>query len=377
MTGHRIPLVDLKAQYALIRDEVDEAIHSVIERASFILGEEVEAFEEEFARYCGVQHCVACGNGTDAISLALQAVGVGPGDEVVTVSHTFIATGEGISGIGATPVFVDVDPSTLLIDPARVEEAITERTRAIVPVHLYGQMADMDRIMEIAARHGLKVVEDAAQAHGAAYRGLRAGSIGHAATFSFYPGKNLGAYGDAGAVVTNDAEAARWLRMARNHGRATKYEHDFEARNSRMDGIQGAVLRVKLRHLDAWNDSRRKIACEYDARLRTCDEIEIVGRDERCTPIFHLYVVKLRQRDCALAALGAMGVEAGVHYPVPLHLQRAYAHRSGPQHTLQVTEDAAARVLSLPIYPELTADAFDRCACALERHVKQSARIVS
>jgi dTDP-4-amino-4,6-dideoxygalactose transaminase len=354
----RIPLVDLKAQYQALRPEIDEAIGRVIDRTSFILGEEVERFEAEFAAYCGVAHAVGCANGTDALTLALQAVGVRPGDEVVTVAHTFIATAEAIGAVGARPVFVDVLPGTLLMDPSLLERAITPRTRAILPVHLYGQMVDMDAVMAVARRRGLKVVEDAAQAHGARHRGRRAGSIGDAAAFSFYPGKNLGAYGDAGAVVTNDPAVAGWVAKARNHGRATKYEHDFEGRNSRMDGLQGAVLRVKLRRLDGWNERRRELARKYDARLAGtgAKPVEVAAGAE---PVHHLYVVETSDRDAALARLAAAGIEGGIHYPVPLHVQKAYAHVGLARGSLPVTERAAARILSLPLYPEMPAEAVD------------------
>jgi dTDP-4-amino-4,6-dideoxygalactose transaminase len=361
----RVPLVDLQAQYRTIRPEVDRAISLTIEESSFILGPQVEAFEREFARFCEVELCVACGNGTDALSLALQALGIGAGDEVITVSHTFIATAEAITAVGARPVFVDVRNDTLLMNPELIEQAITPRTRAIVPVHLYGQMVDMDGVLEVARRHGLKVVEDAAQAHGARCKGRRAGSMGDAATFSFYPGKNLGAYGDAGAVVTDHPAVAEWIRKARNHGRATKYEHDFEARNSRMDGIQGAVLRVKLAHLEGWNQTRRRLAGRYDERLRALSHCSTVGVAPGQEPVHHLYVIRTPHRDALLAHLLGQGIEAGVHYPVPLHLQRAYAHLGVHRGRLPVTERAAGEVLSLPIYPELTDELQDEVVAAI------------
>ena len=258
-----IPLVDLKAQYLDLKADIDAAMSRVIDGTCFILGPEAKAFESEFARFCDVDHCVGCGNGTDALFLALKGLGVGPGDEVVTVSFTFIATAEAITMTGATPVFVDVCQDTLLMDPSKMEKAITPKTKAIVPVHLYGQTADMGAILAIAKKHGLLVVEDAAQAHGARFKGRRAGSMGHAAAFSFYPGKNLGAYGDAGAVVTSNERLAGWLRMARDHGRTSKYEHEFEAQSSRLDGLQAAILRAKLPHLDRWNARRREIAAMY------------------------------------------------------------------------------------------------------------------
>ncbi len=353
----KIPLVDLRAQYETIKEEVDAAISGVLSRTSFILGEEVEAFEREFAAYCGAAHCVGCANGTDALELALRAVGVRPGDEVITVANTFIATAEAITSAGGRPVFVDVRDDTLLMDVSKIEDAITPRTRALLPVHLFGQMVDMDPLLEIARRRGLRVVEDCAQAHGARYRGRRAGSFGDAAAFSFYPGKNLGAYGDAGAVVTNDASIAAWLSKARNHGRASKYEHDFEARNSRMDGLQGAVLRVKLRHLDAWTARRRQLAASYREHFRSA--VRMVLESDCGEAVYHLFVVRLSRRDEALRRLKGSGIDAGIHYPVPLHLQRAYSHLEMPRGMLPVTEHAADQILSLPLYPELATAAVE------------------
>jgi dTDP-4-amino-4,6-dideoxygalactose transaminase len=347
----KVPLVDLRAQYEGLRSEIDAAIRRVIETSSFILGPEVEAFEREFAAYCETQFAVACGNGTDAITLALEALGVRRGDEVITVAHTFFASAEAIGALGARPVFVDIRPDTLLMDTGKIEAAITPRTRAILAVHLYGQMVEMDPVLEIATRNGLKVVEDAAQAHGARYQRRRAGTIGDAGCFSFYPGKNLGAYGDAGAIVTNDAEVADWMRKARNHGRTSKYEHEFEARSSRMDGLQGAVLRVKLPRLDGWNDKRRQLAREYRALLQRDPSLRHVEVHADCEPVFHLFVVQTPKRDQILDRLQKAGFEAGIHYPVPLHRQRAYAHLESP--ALPVTERAAREVLSLPLFPEL------------------------
>jgi dTDP-4-amino-4,6-dideoxygalactose transaminase len=360
-----IPLVDLKAQYLSIRHEVDEAIARVIARTSFILGEQVAEFERDFASFCGVSNCVGVGNGTDALTLALQAVGVGPGDEVITVPFTFIATAEAISALGATPVFVDVRPDTLLMDIAGVEAALTPKTRAIVPVHLYGQMVDMDPLLELARARGIAIVEDAAQAHGALDRGRRAGSIGRLATFSFYPGKNLGAYGDAGAVVSNDPDLASWLRRARDHGRVSKYEHSFEGRNSRMDGIQGAVLAVKLRHLPRWNEARQALAAAYDRALVDIPEVTPIVRADRGVSACHLYVVRTGRRDHVLSRLRAAGVEAGVHYPIPLHLQAAYARLGMRLGSLPNAEAASREVLSLPLYPELTAGDVQRVVEAL------------
>lgn len=370
MSHPKIPLVDLKAQYRSLKPEIDRAIQEVIDATAFILGPKVDDFEHAFARFCGVDHCIAMGNGTDATVLALEALGVGRGDEVITVAHTFIATAEGISELGAVPVFIDVLPDTLLMDVSQLEAAITHRTKAIVPVHLYGQTVDMDPLMQLARKHGLKVMEDACQAHGAEYRGRRAGSIGDAATFSFYPGKNLGAYGDAGAVVTHDATMADWIRRKRNHGRATKYTHDFVGRNSRMDGIQGAVLGVKLPYLDDWNASRRNLAERYKEKLAPLG-IRGLATQNGCEPVYHLFVVRVADRDRLLAKLNEAGIEAGIHYPVPLHLQKAYSHLGMHEGDLPVTELAATQILSLPIWPGMEPDVIDQVVRHLEKQPAQ------
>jgi dTDP-4-amino-4,6-dideoxygalactose transaminase len=356
-----VPLVDLRAQYVSIRDEIDAAIRRVLENTAFVLGPEVAAFESEFSEFCDVAECVACANGTDAIVLALQALGIGPGDEVITVPHTFIATAEAVELVGAIPVFVDVREDTLLMDVARVERAITPRTRAVIPVHLYGQTVDMDPLLEIAHASGLKVVEDAAQAHGARYKGRRAGTVGDAGTFSFYPGKNLGAYGDAGAVVTPDPALAAWLRRARDHGRASKYEHDFSSRSSRMDGLQAAVLRAKLPHLEGWNRQRRLLAARYSKRLEGsgCVPVSVA---ESCESACHLFVVRAEGREALRKRLADAGFSTGVHYPRPLHLQAAFARLGYQRGDFPITEKAAEQVLSLPLYPEMDASAIDRIA---------------
>jgi dTDP-4-amino-4,6-dideoxygalactose transaminase len=361
-----IPLVDLKAQYLSIKDEIDSAIARVVENTSFILGPEVEAFEKEFADFCESEHCIGCASGTDAIALALQGLGVGPGDEVITVSFTFIATAEAVTMVGARPVFVDVRDDTLLMDVPKIEAAITPRTKAILPVHLYGQMADMDPLMEIADKHGLKVVEDAAQAHGARYKGRRAGTIGDAAAFSFYPGKNLGAYGDAGAVVTGDGELATWLRKARDHGRESKYEHDFESRSSRMDGLQAAVLMAKLKHLEEWNERRRKIAGYYSDLIRGMNNVYTVKVSSDCESVYHLYVLRVTEREVVLKKLHERGIRAGVHYPIPLHMQGAYRHLGVTEGHLSVSEKASSNILSLPLFPELSEDSAESVVGALE-----------
>jgi dTDP-4-amino-4,6-dideoxygalactose transaminase len=366
-----IPFVDLEAQYLTIRPEIDEAMRRVLARSSFIGGDDVEAFAREFADYCaagpeptGPLHCATCGNGTDALYLALRALGVGPGDEVITVAHTFIATTEAIGLTGARPVFVDVLPTTLLMDPAALEAAVTPRTRAVVPVHLYGQPCPMDEVLAVARRHGLKVVEDAAQAHGAHWRGRRVGGLGDLACFSFYPGKNLGAYGDAGAVVGADADLVRRVRMLANHGRLEKYTHEVEGVNSRLDGLQAAVLRVKLRHLDAWNAARKAHAAAYRAALAGADlalPVTAPGAD----PVWHLFVVRTPRRDALRDRLKRHGVATGVHYPLPLHLQPAYAHLGLGPGALPVTERAAGEILSLPMYPEMTPEHVARVAEAV------------
>jgi len=360
-----IPLVDLHAQYRSIKGEIDDAIAGVLGRCDFIGGAAIKEFEQEFATYCGAAACVGVANGTDALYLALRTLGVGAGDEVITVAHTFIATAEAISLTGADPVFVDVDDATMLIDPDAIEAAVTPRTRAIVPVHLYGQPCDMDRIMDIARRHGLKVVEDAAQAHGARWKGRPIGTFGDAATFSFYPGKNLGAYGDGGAVVSNDAAFIERVRMLANHGRLEKYTHQIEGVNSRLDTLQAAVLRVKLRHLDGWNAARRRWAAAYDERLRGIGGLRLptVGTDAES--VFHLYVIRVPRRDELLDALKRAGISGGVHYPLPLHRQPAFERRAAAKVSLPVTEAAAERILSLPLYPELDEATIDRVCRAL------------
>ena len=348
----RVPLVDLAAQYPEIRADVDAAIARVLDSTAFILGREVADFEAAFAAHVGATGAVGVASGTAAIELALRACGVTAGDEVITAAHTFIATAEAISHTGARPVFVDIDPVTFNLDPAAVRAALTPRTRAIVPVHLYGQPADMTELMALAREHGLFVVEDAAQAHGAEVDGRRCGSIGDLAAFSFYPGKNLGAYGDAGAVTgTNEALLAR-VRKLRDHGRTSKYEHDEVGFGERMDALQAAILGVKLRHLESWTERRRAHARRYDELLQELPvELPREAADRR--HVYHLYVVRAERRDELLAHLKASGIDAGIHYPVPLHLQPAYADLGYVAGSLPETERAAREILSLPMYPEL------------------------
>ena len=348
-----IPYVDLQTQYQSIKPEIDAAVLKVLASAQFILGEEVSAFEREFAAYCSVREAVALNSGTSALHLALLAAGVGKGDEVITVPFTFVATAAAIDYVGARPVFVDIDPKTFTMAPDAIEKVITPRTRAIMPVHLYGHPADMDPILEIARRRGLTVIEDAAQAHGAEYKGRRCGSMGDMAGFSFYPGKNLGAYGEGGALVTNDPDLAKKVRLLRNWGEERRYEHSLKAYNYRMDGIQGAILRVKLRYLEQWTESRRAHAAAYRS-LFGDSTIGVPEERADCRHVYHVFAVRLRNRDATREQLQAAGIHTGVHYPIPVHLQPAYhdlGHRPGD---FPVSETVAREVLSLPIYPELT-----------------------
>jgi dTDP-4-amino-4,6-dideoxygalactose transaminase len=350
-----IPLVDLKAQYAGIKSEIDAAIQHVLDNTSFILGKNVDDFEGSLARYVGAEGAVGVASGTAALHLALLACGVGPGDEVITTAHTFIATAEPVSHIGARPVFVDIDPRTYNLDSNLVEAAISSRTRAILPVHLYGQPAEMDALLDIAQRHNLWLIEDAAQAHGAEFDGQRCGSIGHLACFSFYPGKNLGAYGDGGAVTGNDETLLARVRKLRNHGRSTKYEHEEIGYGERLDALQAAILSVKLRHLETWTVARRAHARRYAELLADC-EVVTPYEEPNVRHVYHLYVIRTPRRDAMLAHLKAKGIGAGVHYPIPLHRQPAYLSEGYGDVHLPVTEQVAAEVLSLPMYAELTGD---------------------
>jgi dTDP-4-amino-4,6-dideoxygalactose transaminase len=348
-----IPLVDLQAQYRSIKPEIDEAVLRVLDSARFVLGPEVAAFEREFAAYCRTEEAIAVNSGTSALHLALLAAGVGPGDEVITVPFTFVATVSAIVYAGATPVFVDVEPDYLTMDPGAVEGAITPRTKAIIPVDLYGQPADMDPIVSIARRRGLIVIEDAAQAHGAEYHGRRCGSLADIAAFSFYPGKNLGAYGEGGAVTTSNPAYARTIRALRDWGSEKKYEHRLKGFNYRMDGLQGAILRVKLRHLERWTELRRSRAAVYDRLFEGSGVMTPRVRPD-VRHVYHVYTVRTPDRDLYAEALKAQGISTGIHYPIPVHLQPAHAdlgYRSG---SFPHAEQAAAEVLSLPMFPELT-----------------------
>ena len=347
-----VNFVDLKKQYHSIKEEIDNAVLGVLESSQFVLGKEVAAFEKEFAQYCHVDHGVAVNSGTSALHLAFLAAGIGAGDEVITVANTFIATVAAIRYTGATPVLVDMDPVSYTMDPEKIEAVITERTKAICPVHLFGQMADMDAIMAIAEKHDLLVIEDAAQAHGAEYKGRRAGSIGHLGCFSFYPGKNLGAYGEGGMVTTNDEEYARAIRMMRDWGAEKKYHHDLVGFNYRMTGIQGALLRVKLRHLEEWTEARRAHAALYGKMLAGTDVL-IPAEVPYARHVYHLYVIRTQQRDALQKALGERKIYTGIHYPIPVHLQKAHADLSYKQGDFPETEKAANQILSLPMFAEL------------------------
>lgn len=367
-----IPLVDVAANHASVKAEVGAAIQRVLDAGTFILGEEVDRFEAAFARYCGTTECVGVASGTDALALALRAVGVRPGDEVITVSLTFIATALAITRCGAAPVFIDVDPDTYTMDPSHIERVVTPRTKAIVPVHLYGQPAEMDDICQIARKRGLAVVEDACQAHGAMYKDRRVGSLSDAAAFSFYPSKNLGAYGDGGAVTTSRADVAEQIRLLRNYGQRAKHDYAVKGDNSRLDTLQAAVLLVKLRHLEDWNAARRRLAEVYANALAPLAEAGVVvpATAPDRTHAFHLYVVQVPQRDRVASALTQLGIIAGIHYPKPVHQTPAYSELSGVR--LPVTERLAERILSLPLYPELDERLARDVVAASLRHVLAS-----
>jgi len=360
-----IPFVDLKSQYKAIRPEIDAAVQATIEETAFIGGKRLQALEEAFAAYCGVRFGVGASSGTTALHIALAAAGVKPGDEIIVPSHTFVATAEAVHHTGAVPIFVDIDPETYCMDPASAEAAVTPRTKGIMPVHIYGQVTDMDPILELAKRKNLFVIEDAAQSHGAYYGKKRAGSMGDFGCFSFYPGKNLGAYGDAGMSVTNDEEAAKLMTLLVNHGRTTKYEHDIIGYNYRLDGIQAAVLNVKLPHLDDWNEGRRRAAHRYNELLK---DLDVVTPVEKRGHVYHLYVIQCDDREGLGKALGEDGIASGVHYPVPLHLQPCFqSHPGYGKGKLPVTEKVASRILSLPMFPELTEEQQGRVAASIRK----------
>ncbi|EKX55971.1 UDP-4-amino-4-deoxy-L-arabinose--oxoglutarate aminotransferase [Rhodobacter sp. AKP1] len=366
-----IPLLDLKRQYAVLGPEIEERVCAVLRSGGYVLGRPVEAFEEAFARYCGTREAIAVNTGTSALHLALLALGIGPGDEVITVPTTFVATVAAILYAGARPVLVDVDPRTLTMDPARIEAAITPRTKAIMPVHFHGRLADMEGILAVARAHGLRVVEDAAQAHGAERGGLRAGACGDIGCFSFYPGKNLGAAGEGGAVATNDPELAARVRQLRDWGQSERYVHTMKGFNFRMDAIQGAVLGVKLPHLDGWNAARRRVANAYEAGLAAglVRAAGPFGADHVC----HVYALETEDRPGLMAALAAAGVGCGIHYPVPVHLQPAYADLGYAAGSFPIAELYATRTLSLPIFPEMTDEEIGRVIAAVNAHVAPEA----
>ncbi len=359
-----IPFLDLKAQYESIKDEIQAAVIVALASTQYTLGREVAAFEEEFAAYTGAAFGIAVNTGTSALHLALLAAGIGPGDEVITVSCTFVATVAAIQYTGATPVLVDVNPETLTMDVSRIEAAITERTKAILPVHLHGQPADMDPIIEISRRHGLTVIEDAAQAHGAEYKGRPVGAIGDLGCFSFYPGKNLGACGEGGMVVTNNESHAETIRMLRDWGQERKYHHVLKGFNYRMEGIQGAVLRVKLRYLDGWTEARRRHAALYNVLL-AASGVKTPVEAAYARHVYHVYAIRSSVRDNLQKALNAREIQTGIHYPVPVHLQPAYADLGYGSEDLPVTEQAAAELLSLPMFPELTEAQIETVAAAV------------
>jgi dTDP-4-amino-4,6-dideoxygalactose transaminase len=350
----RVPFLDLSSHHAPLRGEFRAAIEEVIDSGTFAGGPFVAMFEKDFAAYCDCRHTLGVGSGTEALWLSLLALGVGPGDEVLTVPITFMATAEAITYCGAKPVFVDIDDSTYTMDPSGLEQAITKRTKAIIPVHLFGQPADMDPILEVARAHGLFVIEDAAQAHGAKYKGRRVGSLGDTGCFSFYPGKNLGAFGEAGAVVTGSDELQEKIRILRDHGQIRKYHHTMVGWNCRMDGIQAAVLRIKLRHLDKGNELRRSHAAHYDRALSWLEGIVTPFEDRYARHVYHIYAIRVSERDEVIRRLAEMGIACGIHYPVPVHLQKAYQNLGYEEGAFPIAEQVAKEFVSLPMFPELT-----------------------
>jgi dTDP-4-amino-4,6-dideoxygalactose transaminase len=368
-----IPFVDLKAQYLSIKDEIDAAVLNVLDSTQFVLGSEVNSFEKEFAQYCDADYGIAVNTGTSALHLALLATGIGPGDEVITTPFTFLATVAAICYTGATPVFVDIDPVSYTIDVSQIESAITERTKAILPVHLYGQPADMDPILEIARRHGLTVIEDAAQAHRAEYKGRRVGGIADLGCFSFYPGKNLGAYGEGGIVVTSDPKHAQTIQMLRDWGQERRYHHVLKGYNYRMDGIQGAILRVKLRYLDAWTAARRSHAAQYDELLANT-AVKTPATMPYSHHVYHIYAVRSQHREVLQTALQAQGIQTGIHYPIPVHLQPAYSDLGYQAGDFPHAEQVAQEVFSLPMYAELSSTQVSTVAEQLHQSVQAIAQ---
>jgi len=365
-----IPILDLKPQYASLQPQMDEAILAAVRSGQYINGPNVKAFEKELAAYVGAKHAIGLNSGTDALHLALRALDIGPGDEVITVPFTFVATTEAIGIVGATPVFVDIDPVTYNMDPMEVEAKITPRTKAILPVHLYGQPADMDTLMAIAAKHGLHVIEDCAQAIGATLNGKQVGTFGTVGCFSFFPSKNLGAYGDGGACVTDDPELAARITALRGHGGRVKYHHEELGVNSRLDEVQAAVLRVKLPHLDSWNEARREVARRYNELLKEIPGVVTPEELSGTVPVYHQYTIRLRDRDGVQESLKVQGVQSMVYYPVPLHLQKVHDKLGCQSGDFPISERAAREVLSLPIFPEITLEQQQSVADALRRAVE-------
>lgn len=363
-----VPFLDLKTQYQSIKQEIDTAVLDVLGSTQYALGPRVADFETKFAAHSGTKHAIAVNSGTSALHVALLAADIGPGDEVITVAHTFVATSAAIIYAGAAPVFVDVDPVTWTMDPALIEAAITPKTKAIMPVHLHGLTADMDAIQAVADKHGLLVIEDAAQAHGAEYKGRRAGSLGDIGCFSFYPGKNLGAYGEGGAVVCDDDGYDKTMRMLRDWGQAEKFAHVLKGFNYRMDGVQGAVLGVKMDHIENWTEARRKIAARYDALLSETDIVR-PSPPADCRHVYHVYSICVSDRDRVRTELNDMGIQSGIHYPVPVHLQKAYEEFGHGKGSLPVTEKLADAFLSLPMYPEMPSESADEVIEGLLRVV--------
>lgn len=364
-----VPFLDLKVQYKQIEQDVLPMMTKTMANGAFVGGPQVADFETEFAKFCDSKYCVGLNSGTDALRFALMATGVGSGNEVITVPNTFIATTEAISQVGATPVFVDIYPDTCNMDVSRIEGKITEKTKAIIPVHLYGQPADIEPILEIAQRHGIHVIEDACQAHGALYKGRKAGSLGAVGCFSFYPGKNLGAYGEGGAIVTQNENIANKIRMIRDHGQEKKYFHQMEGYNGRLDAIQAGVLRIKLKRLDNWNQSRRENAAHYNEVLSEITGVTIPVEADFARSVYHLYVILVDKREKLQDFLNSKDIATGLHYPLPLHLQQAYAHLGYKEGDFPVTEEVAGRLLSLPMFPELTRDQIEVVASSIKEFV--------
>ena len=362
----QVPFVDLKKQYLSMKDEIDSAIHEVLDSTSFILGKKVEDFEKKFAELCNVKHCIGVNNGTSALRLALLALDIKSGDEVITTPFTFIATAEAISHIGAKPVFADMDERTYCIDPEKIKEKVTKRTKAIIPVHLFGQPADMDPILEVAEKHNINVVEDAAQAHNALYKNRKAGSMGDISCFSFYPGKNLGAYGEAGAVCTNDESIAKNLILLRQHGELVRYRHDIIGDNCRMEAFQGAVLGLKIRYIEEWTEKRRKNAELYNKLMKEFD-IVLPYEADYSRHVYHIYAIRAKNRDKLREFLGKNGVSTGIHYPIPVHLQKAYSFMGIKNGAFPISEKIAGKILSLPMYPELSEEQIEYVASSIEK----------